>query len=133
MRDKRAATDSDAPLPDVRRAAERVLDDEALRDDLSDEGYLPLVDLALALADSRGHTFPDTDTLAQAMRDLIRNAVALAKWQDEAASEALSSSSLLLASERPAIREIALPADPDAASVALAREIERITGVTGDA
>jgi hypothetical protein len=130
MRDQHGATDRGGTSPDPRRAAERVLEDETLRGDLSDDGYQPLLEVTLALADLRVHMFSDTDSLSQAMRSFIRDAVAFVEWRDDAAREAFAESALLLPSERPAIRALCLPADADAAGIALAQAIGRIAGLT---
>jgi hypothetical protein len=130
MRGQRDSADNRGPSLDPRRAAERVLEDETLRGDLSDEAYLPLLNVVLALGQSRACLFPDTDALSQAMRSFVRDAVALLECRDEAALEVLASSSLLLPGERPEMRATSLPADPEAASVELAHVVGQITDVT---
>ncbi|MBL8950725.1 MAG: hypothetical protein JNK82_08120 [Myxococcaceae bacterium] len=66
------------PPPHLNRAVERLLDNEALRGDLTDDEYGPLLDRAVRQleAAARGGAGPAFERKAQAITDALRAAVA---------------------------------------------------------
>lgn len=111
------------------RAVERILDDEALRGDLEDAGYGPLLSVVTKLADARAASFPTTDALYAASRQLLATAVAAAS--DGNANPLASAVHPLLTSEEEAAFRAQLPrlgADPNQNAPAIARALAAATG-----
>jgi len=113
-----------ATPPDARRAVERLSEDEALRGDLTDEGYGPLLGVAAGLAVARAGRFASTDDLYLALRRLLKGAVDAAERSDLSSLAAAAAPALIEPDERAALlgalRQRRGSADEVAASIARA-------------
>ena len=111
------------------RAVERLLDDEALRGDLEDDGYGPLLGVVTTLVDARAARFPTTDALYAASHGLLRAAVAAASAGQ---ADGLTSAAhpLLIGQEEAAFREQLprLGGDSNQNARAIARALAAATG-----
>lgn len=110
------------------RAVERLLDDEALRGDLEDEGYGPLLSVVTTLADARAVRFPTTDALYAASRQLLAGAVSTAS-DGQTDSLAAAVHPLLTSEEEAAFRKLLprLGGDANQNARAIARALAAAT------
>ncbi len=114
---------------DPERAIERLAEDEALRDDLTDEEFGPLLGAVALMAMARSEQFPTTDELYLALHRLLTGAVEAV--QNPAAEPALAVTSALLSDrEQTDLRERldGLPAVGSGRAEAIAAAISEIAG-----
>jgi hypothetical protein len=64
---------------DPERAFERLAEDEALRRDLTDDAFGPLLDLSAKIASARAGRFATTDALSSALRAFLAGAAQYAR------------------------------------------------------
>ena len=120
-----------ATPPDARRAVERLSEDEALRGDLTDEGYGPLLGVVAGLAIARAGRFASTDDLYLALRRLLKGAVDAAERSDFSTLAAAATPALIAPDER-AVLLGALPrrrGSADEVAAGIAHAIAMATGL----
>lgn len=110
----REAPRAGSPSVDIEIAAERLLEDETLRGGLSDDGFAPLLEVALALILRRGDAFASTDSLADAARAFVRAVVQIAEFGVVCDLGALLEEPLFSSSERQLILGVDLSGSADA-------------------
>ncbi len=122
-----------AVRPDPERAIERLSDDEALRGELTDEGYGALLSVVANLAVARAERYPSTDELYLALRGLLAGAVTAAERAEPAAILSSLAPPLLSPDEQAQLARVLRveQGGADAAAVAIARALAAATGVEG--
>ena len=118
--------------PDPERAFERLAEDEALRRDLDDATFGPLLDLSASLAVARAGRFATTGGLYGALRAFLAGAAEYARG-GETIELAQGFGALLTDDEANLIWfSLAAGGSPEARAAELARSVSRAVGL-GDA
>lgn len=128
------------PRAEAEIVAERLAEDEALRGDLTDAAYGPLLQVVIDLVVARGAAYSSTDELHHAARQLL-TALGEAAISGDAAPLALLPSSPLLTAEEVNALLSRMPAQsgapedrggtPEERGLATARTLAGVTGLPG--
>lgn len=115
--------------PDPERAFERLAEDEALRRDLDDATFGPLLDSSASLAVALAGRFATTDALYGALRAFLAGAAEYART-GETADLAQGFAALLTDSEANEIWfSLAADDSPEGRAVSLARSVTKAAGI----
>ena len=115
--------------PDPERAFERLADDEALRRNLDDATFGPLLDLSASLAVALVGRFATTDALSSCLRAFLAGAAEYAR-SGETADLAQGLGALLAEDEASTVLfALGSGESPEARAIDLARSVERAMGL----
>ncbi len=124
-----AGEENTSEPPDPERAFGRVAEDEALRRDLDDATFGPLLDLSANLAIALAGRFATTDDLSAALRAFISGAAEYAR-SGETAGLAEGLAALLAEDEASTVWfTLGNGASPEARAADLARSVSRAAGL----
>lgn len=131
--DRLGGSNDHAGSADVERVVERLAEDEALRGDLTDEGYGPLLAVVADLVVARGERFAVTDDLYVAARRLLVGAVEAASAADVAPLLECAETPLLSQEERSILASTPVRAGvpADRAAALIAGRLAEATGLGG--